>query len=191
LHHARSRGADRRSGEPFGEARVVPNEGDLMSIVVSLENDPSRKREIQQQLTALLPEWFGRAEANFHYARQAEVLAGYVARMGGEAKGMLLLKTCSLISAEIYWMGVQPHCHRSGIGRALIEAACEALRAHGVKFLFASTLHPSERYEPYRRTRRFYEAMGFEYVLEEQFPAGGSPLGYYMKQIAYIRCPNK
>jgi hypothetical protein len=39
------------------------------------------------------------------------------------------------------------------------------------------------RTKPYERTRRFYEAMGFAYVLEEQFPADpASPLGYYLKQ---------
>jgi ribosomal protein S18 acetylase RimI-like enzyme len=102
-----------------------------MNIAVSIEKDPALKRAIQQRLTALLPERFGQAEANRHYAGQAEVLAGYVARLGGEANGMLLLKVCSLISAEIYWMGVDPGCHRSGIGRALIEAACEAARADG------------------------------------------------------------
>jgi GNAT superfamily N-acetyltransferase len=150
-----------------------------MNITVSIENDPARKRAIQQQLTALLPEWFGQAESNRHYARQAEVLAGYVARIGGEAKGMLILKVCSLISAEIYWMGVDPRHHRSGIGRALVEAACEAARTNGAKFLFVSTLHPSKLYEPYHNTRSFYEAMGFNYVLEEQFAREENPLAYY------------
>jgi GNAT superfamily N-acetyltransferase len=154
-----------------------------MNIAVSIENDPARKHAIQQQLTALLPEWFGQAESNRHYAGQAEVLAGYVARIGGEAKGMLLLKVCSSISAEIYWMGVDPSCHRSGIGRALIEAACEAARENGAKYMFVATLHPGELYEPYQRTRKFYEAMGFNYVLEEQFPRERSPLGYYMREI--------
>jgi GNAT superfamily N-acetyltransferase len=155
-----------------------------MGITVSIENNALRKREIQQQLTARLPEWFGQAESNLHYARQAEVLAGYVARIDGEARGMLLLKVCSAISAEIYWMGVDPNCHRVGVGRALIEFACKTAHANGTKFLFVATLHPRELYEPYQRTRRFYEAMAFQYVLEEQFPRAGIPLAYYMRQIA-------
>ena len=47
-----------------------------------------------------------------------------------------------------------------------------------------ATLHPTHPYEPYRRTRLFYEAMGFVYVLEEQFPADPeNPIGYYLKQL--------
>ena len=155
-----------------------------MKVIVSIERDPSRKREIHRHLTALLPEWFGQADSNLRYARQAEALAGYVACVDDEARGMLLLKAHSRHSIEIYWLGVDPTWHRAGIGRALVEAACEAAQANGAQFLFVSTLHPSEAYEPYQRTRRFYEAMGFQYVLEEQTPKKGNPLAYYMKQLA-------
>jgi hypothetical protein len=54
----------------------------------------------------------------------------------------------------------------------------------GVRYLFVATLHPNVPYEPYWRTRRFYEAMGFVYVLEEQFPANPeNPIAYYLKQL--------
>ena len=47
-----------------------------------------------------------------------------------------------------------------------------------------ATLHPDDPYEPYRRTREFYQSMGFAYVLEEQFPANpNSRIAYYMKEI--------
>jgi N-acetylglutamate synthase-like GNAT family acetyltransferase len=154
-----------------------------MKTVVSLEIEPSRKREIQEAPTALLPEWFGQPAANLKYAAEAEILPAYVARQNGVPRGMLLLKTCSPISAEIYWMGVDPSCHRSGIGRALVEAACEQTREHRLNFLFVCTLHPDNPDERYQRTRQFYGAMGFEYVLEEQFPRTAIPLAYYMKQL--------
>jgi hypothetical protein len=58
-------------------------------------------------------------------------------------------------------------------------------RAHSVKYLFVGTLHPDDPYEPYRRTRDFYQAIGFAYVLEEQFPADpNNPIACYMKEIA-------
>jgi GNAT superfamily N-acetyltransferase len=136
---------------------------------VYLERNSVRKRELQQHLTAMLPEWFGKADSNAKYALQAESLDGYLAESEGVGGGLLLLKQAS---------------HRSGIGRALIATACEASRKRGVKYLFVATLHPSVSYEPYQRTRRFYEAMGFVYVLEEQFPADPeSPLAYYLKQM--------
>lgn len=158
--------------------------GSMMNVVVSIESDPSRKREIHRHLTALLPQWFGQPDSNLRYAEQAEVLTGYVARVEDEARGMLLLKAHSRHSIEVYWLGVDPNWHRAGIGRALVEATCKAAQADGVKFLFVSTLHPRETYEPYQRTRHFYEAMGFQYVLEEQAPKEGNPLAYYMKQLA-------
>jgi ribosomal protein S18 acetylase RimI-like enzyme len=152
-----------------------------MMLTVSLETDRLAKRRIQEHLSSLLPQWFGKSDANLKYAAQAELLPGYVARLDGEPKGLLLYKTHSAVSAEIYWLGVDPRCHRSGIGRALVEAACGAATSDGVKFLFVCTLHPSRDYEPYQRTRRFYEAMGFRYVLEEQFPDEKNPLAFYMK----------
>jgi GNAT superfamily N-acetyltransferase len=156
-----------------------------MKPVVFLETDPGRKRRLQMRLTAQLPEWFGQLDSNAKYARQAEVLDGYVAAVDGDPCGLLLLKRTSSISAEIYWMAVTPARHRQGIGRALVRAASEAAGAGGAKYLFVATLHPDDPYEPYARTRAFCRSMGFAYVLEEQFPANtDSRLGYYMKELA-------
>jgi GNAT superfamily N-acetyltransferase len=156
-----------------------------MKPLVFLEADPDRKRQLQMQLTAQLPEWFGQPDSNAKYAKQAEVLDGYVAEADRDPCGLLLLKRTSPISAEIYWMAVTPARHRQGVGRALVGAASEAAREGGAKYLFVGTLHPDDPYEPYRRTREFYQSMGFAYVLEEQFPANpNSRIAYYMKEIA-------
>jgi len=155
-----------------------------MSLNVFLESDPGRKRELQERLTALLPHWFGRPESNARYAMQAEVLDGYVAERDGVRCGLLLLKWVGSVGAEVYWMGVDPTRHRSGIGRALIGAAIEGARRRGAEYLFVMTLHPDAPYEPYQRTRQFYEAMGFVHVLDEHFPADPeTPLAYYLKQL--------
>ena len=155
-----------------------------MNITVHREADPRLKRELQEQLTRLLPEWFGKAESNAHYAAQAEVLDGYVAEADGVRRGLLLLGNHSPRSAEVHWMGVDPALHRSGIGKALIDAAAIGAKASGVKWLFVATLHPRVAYEPYQRTRKFYEAQGFEYVLEEQFPADpGNPIGWFLRAL--------
>ena len=151
---------------------------------VFLEPDPDRKRELQERLTILLPDWFGRPDSNARYAAQAELLDGYVAESEGVRRGLLLLKWTGPASAEVYWMGVDPTCHRSGIGRALMDTAIEGARRRGVKYLFVLTLHPDAPYESYRKTARFYEAMGFGYVLDEHFPADPEcPLAYYLKQL--------
>jgi ribosomal protein S18 acetylase RimI-like enzyme len=90
---------------------------------VFLEPSPKSKRELQERLTASLPQWFGLRNANSKYAMQAQVLDGYIAESGGARCGLLLLKYHSPTSAEVYWMGVDPACHRKGVGRALMEAA--------------------------------------------------------------------
>jgi ribosomal protein S18 acetylase RimI-like enzyme len=156
----------------------------VMPPSISLEPDPRRKRWVLEQLTAGLPEWFGQPAANRAYAEQAERLPGYIASMDGVPRGLLLRKTHSPVRAEVYWMGVDRACHRSGIGRALVEAACTAARADKAAFLFVQTLHPRVAYEPYERTRRFYESMGFRYMLEAQGADAANPLAIYMKVLS-------
>jgi N-acetylglutamate synthase-like GNAT family acetyltransferase len=138
---------------------------------VFLEPSPKRKRELQERLTAELPRWFGLPASNAKYAMLAEVLDGYIAECDGARCGLLLLKYHSQISAEVYWMGVDPTCHREGLGRSLMKLAIQDVRKRGIKYLFVATLHPDVEYEPFLRTRRFYEVMGFVYVHAEHFPA--------------------
>ena len=147
-----------------------------MTLLISLVRNPRVKRQLQEELTRCLPEWFGQRTSNQKYAAQAEILPGYVAYVDGTAKGLLLLKKHSRISAEIYWLGVDRDCHRSGIGRALVEAACKAARADQARYVFVCALHPRVSYEPYERTRRFYEAMGFN-CARGAVPGRGQPSG--------------
>lgn len=95
-------------------------------------------------------------------------------------------KGTSAVSAEIYWLGVDPDHHRQGIGRVLIDAVERRLREEGIKFLFVMTLHPQDPYEPYRRTRLFDERMGFELALSSGqglAAASSTPLAYYLKPL--------
>lgn len=156
-----------------------------MIITVHRERDAERKRALLQHLTDMLPEWFGKQSANTTYLEMAGVLDGYIAEVDSTPRGLLLLKWTAPTSAEIYWMGVEPGFHRHGVGRALVETTAADVRAQGRRYLLVVTLHPRVPYEPYQRTRRFYEGLGFEYVLEEQFPADPeNPLATYLKDLA-------
>jgi ribosomal protein S18 acetylase RimI-like enzyme len=157
-----------------------------MDAVVSQEKDPAASRRLLEALTQRLPQWFGQADSNRHYAEQAEHLESWVARADGQAIGLLLLKHHGPASAEIYWLGVDPDCHRRGVGRALIGAVERELRSKEAKYLFVMTLHPDVDYEPYVRTRAFYERLGFAFVLTtHQGPTGPSadPLAYCLKTL--------
>jgi GNAT superfamily N-acetyltransferase len=156
-----------------------------MDVSIAQEEDPARNRRVLEALTARLPEWFAQETSNRHYAEQAEILEAWVARIDGLASGLLLLKRHSPVSAEIYWLGVDPDRHRQGIGRALIGAVERQLKEEKVKFFFVMTLHPEDPYEPYRRTRFFYERMGFELALSsgQGLAASPDPLAYYLKPL--------
>jgi GNAT superfamily N-acetyltransferase len=155
-----------------------------MEVSIVEEKDPALRRRILETLTARLPEWFAQGESNRHYAAQAEILEAWVARLDGRACGLLLIKRHSPVSAEIYWLGVDPDHHRQGIGKALIGAIEHRLRKDKIKFLFVMTLHPGDPYEPYRRTRLFYERMGFALALSSGkalATSSSDPLAYYLK----------
>lgn len=157
-----------------------------MDVSIAQEKDPARNRRVLETLTAHLPEWFGQEESNRHYAEQAEILEAWGARIDGQAVGLLLLKRHSAVSAEIYWLGVDPDHHRQGIGQALIGAVERRLKEEKIKFLFVMTLHPRDPYEPYRRTRLFYERMGFELALSSGqglAASSSNPLAYYLKAL--------
>jgi N-acetylglutamate synthase-like GNAT family acetyltransferase len=158
---------------------------------VFLEPSPLRKRELQERLTAALPQWFGQPKSNAKYAMLAEILDGYIAESDGARRGLLLLKYHSATSAEVFWMGVDPACHRKGIGRALMEMVIDDASKRGIRYLFVATLHPDVEYEPYLRTRRFYEAMGFVYAHEEHFPADfENPIAHYLKELSLFSGPS-
>lgn len=155
-----------------------------MALEIVRESDPRLRRGLIEALTAGLRPWFGRPDSNRHYAEQAEALEGWVASRGGQGLGLLLLKRHGVASAEIYWLGVESGHHRAGVGRALVERVEGQLRGDGIRFLFVMTLHPDDPYEPYQRTRRFYEAMGYRFVLSMDHGAEGAGddrLAYYLK----------
>jgi GNAT superfamily N-acetyltransferase len=133
----------------------------VMTPDVRAESDPNKRRALQEAITARLPEWFGRPAANLHYAAQAEALPGWVGNVDGRDVALLSLKRHGIASAEIYWMGIDPDYHRHGVGRALVDVVCRTLRDENRKLLFAYSLHPDDPNENYRRTRHFYESVGF------------------------------
>jgi hypothetical protein len=72
---------------PPKKSGMITNATYLMNVF--LELDPARKRELQEHLTALLPDWFGQPQSNAKYA------AGR-AEGEGVRRGLLLLKWAAL-----------------------------------------------------------------------------------------------
>jgi GNAT superfamily N-acetyltransferase len=150
-----------------------------LTIVVG---DRQRACALQPVLTAKLPEWFGQPAANRHYAEQAAVLPSWIALVDGRECGLLLLKRHGPASAEIYWMAVDPGFHGRGVGTALLDAVCAAMRAEERRTLFALTLGPQSPNAAYRRSRQFYQKHGFFLgVAEHGETVGTHPMAYYVK----------
>ncbi|HEY2051659.1 MAG TPA: GNAT family N-acetyltransferase [Caulobacteraceae bacterium] len=117
-------------------------------------------------ILAQLPEWFGIPESNAEYAEAAEREQAWVAEESGQALGLMVLMDRGFSAIDVHLLAVRPNLHRQGVGRALIERACAVARDLGKLYVTVKTRGPSLPYEPYDRTRAFYEAVGFE-PLEE------------------------
>jgi ribosomal protein S18 acetylase RimI-like enzyme len=111
----------------------------------------------------------GRAAAGQAGAGQGRAAAGQAGAGQGPTQrpaGALLAVRHFPRAAEIYLLAVDPAQHRRGAGRAMVTALERDLIADGVRFLQVKTLGPSHPDAGYRRTRKFYLAMGFEPVEE-------------------------
>ena len=117
------------------------------------------------RLLRSLPGWFGIEGSNADYVAAARELPTYLARStadpAAEPAGVLLARHHYPESAEIHLMAVQPHLHRAGVGRALVESLEADLTASGCSLLQVKTLGPSHPDPGYALTRAFYAAMGF------------------------------
>jgi len=89
---------------------VTPAKGALAmeALNVFLEPNRSRKRDVQERLTAMLSSWFGKADSNAKYSSQAEMLDGYVAEREGVPRGLLLLnKAARSVRKYTRWTSIR------------------------------------------------------------------------------------
>lgn len=124
-------------------------------------------------ILAELPEWFGLPDSNAAYAELAECKHAWVAEEAGDALGLMILMDHGFAALDIHLLAVRPHIHRRGIGKALVRHAGAVARELGKSYLTVKTRGPSRPYEPYARTRAFYEAAGFRPL--EEFTAIWGP----------------
>jgi GNAT superfamily N-acetyltransferase len=117
-------------------------------------------------LLARLPQWFGIEASNRAYIASLDALPAFVADDDGAVVGFAAVAVHFPTSAEIAVMAVDPERHRSGIGRALVDAVEAFCRGEGVGWLHVKTRGPSTYDDDYERTRRFYVAMGFTPLYE-------------------------
>jgi GNAT superfamily N-acetyltransferase len=118
-------------------------------------------------IVASLPDWFGLDEGIRECAAAVRTQPGLVAETDGLVAGFLTVARPYPRTPEISWLAVHAKQRRRGIGKALIAAVSDQLRAHGDRLVLVKTL--SDRTDPgaeYAETRAFYVAMGFVPVAE-------------------------
>ena len=131
-----------------------------------------------------LPEWFT-AEAVGEVRKAGATMPGLVALdRAGTLIGFLLWQPRQS-ECEITWIAVRRDRHRQGVGRTLMARMLELVQKAGVKHVRVATVAPTVEYEPYARTRAFYEARGF--TLQEIKPGGwpdGTDRADYVLELA-------
>src|SRR5262245_55590499 len=113
-----------------------------MGIAVEPMGDGAAKASVCAAITAELPMWFGRPEANAHYVRNIVDRDVFAARLDGHIHGLIALENHFAVTCNIWWLGVSPSVHRRGLGRALVERAVEHARARGCHRLALETMSP-------------------------------------------------
>jgi GNAT superfamily N-acetyltransferase len=112
-------------------------------------------------ILAELPEWFGIPASNAEYAEFAQREPTWVAE-DEDVLGVMTLVDTGYSAVDIHLLAVRPHMHRRGVGAALVAQALSETRSLGRHYLTVKTRGPSLPYEPYERTRAFYEGVGFQ-----------------------------
>ncbi|MFR3406066.1 MAG: GNAT family N-acetyltransferase [Christensenellales bacterium] len=130
-----------------------------MKIEIRQIEHAEEKRTICRAILEALPEWFGIPEAREEYIRESTDRLFFAAMDGEKTVGFLYLKETGRDTVELYAMGVLKARHRTGVGRALVEAARRAAREAGYAFMQVKTVQMG-KYAEYDATNRFYLAMG-------------------------------
>lgn len=145
----------------------MEKEKQMTTEVRTIEN-AEEKRRICRVILEALPEWFGIPEAREEYVSESADKLFFAAMDGENPVGFLCLKETGRDTVELYVMGVLKARHRTGTGRALVEAAKRTAREAGYAFMQVKTVQMG-KYAEYDATNRFYLAMGFKEF--EVFPS--------------------
>ena len=123
---------------------------------------------VMTALIASLPEWFTPDEVET--VRAAVGPPGVVAvSQSGEIVGFLVWEERP-DEWEICWIAVARELHRHGVGRRMLAWMLERTRRARVRRIRVQTVAATTVYEPYERTRAFYESLGF--LLDSIQPQG-------------------
>jgi len=132
-----------------------------MNILIEMIYDSNEKQNICETTLITLPLWFGIPESNAEYASGVRDIPFYNIAQNNESIGFVSIRENSKYSFEIYVMGIKPPFHRKGFGELAIRQIENEYRDKGYKLFEVKTLDESRESEEYRKTREFYNKIGF------------------------------
>jgi ribosomal protein S18 acetylase RimI-like enzyme len=128
-----------------------------VNIREAIEDD---RQGVMHVAKSLSPRWFDNVAIGTSIPRDLSVHRTHVAKKGGRIV-VFIMHTIVDDKADIKWIGVEPGSQRKGMGSELYAVVEDELRGVGVREVRVETVAELTEYEPYERTRAFYEKMGF------------------------------
>lgn len=131
--------------------------------LISEIHDQEKKSACARAILESLPDWFGNKESLEEYVKGVGELPFWAALDGeGNCLGFFCARIHYEHTGDIYVCGVLPEYHRMGLGMALYGKVEQFFLEKGCKYAMVETLSEKVNYEPYEKTRCFYESVGFE-----------------------------
>ncbi len=155
-------------------------------IVTATATDGSQIHDITARAGVFNQEEVDSVPSMFNeYLRYGAETSGYhfiVYREGDQVLGYAIYGFRDLTDGvyDLYWIAVDPHARRKSVGRKLLTACEDAVRAEGGRIIIAETSGTAE----YESTREFYVSMG--YVNEASikgFYSVGDDLRIFVKRV--------
>ena len=126
------------------------------------------KSYICNEILRSLPDWFGIDASIVDYVEKVRSMPFFAVIDGDKVIGFVAIKVHNPYTAEICVMGILQEYHRQGIGKRLVDSCEKYCTDNNYEYLTVKTLDESRESESYKKTRLFYQSMGFKPL--EVFP---------------------
>jgi Acetyltransferases len=126
------------------------------------------KSNISNTILRALPNWFGIESSIVDYVKQVQTMPFYAYFDCNKPIGFVAIKIHNTYTAEVMVMGILKEYHRQGIGKILMKYCDKYCIDNGFEFLTVKTLDETRKNNDYRKTRLFYQSVGFKPL--EVFP---------------------
>ena len=130
--------------------------------------EPDTKSRMCNEILRALPSWFGIEASIVDYVERVRLMPFFAAFDDDKEVGFVALKIHNAFTAEICVMGVFKEYHRQGVGKELVVRCEKYCADNRMEYLTVKTLDESRESDNYRKTRLFYQSMGFKPL--EVFP---------------------